>query len=208
MKELFELRRFLLILNLCLITAFSIAAPIVSGDYDGMLIGVDNEGALTGYFESSTGNGQFSCIFFVNGKSGSSPITHVDSWFPTDLSPRDVIPGTIESLAEKGQGAIRVKLKEEHGGCWNVQHFASEPAVFGLTEKGSWQAIRVVSAKRAYFHDDSSGTRPRKAYVVQGNVLRVFESQSGWARVEYESPERKRTRGWVSERDLYSARSR
>lgn len=147
MKELFELRRFLLILNLCLITAFSIAAPIVSGDYDGMLIGVDNEGALTGYFESSTGNGQFSCIFFVNGKSGSSPITHVDSWFPTDLSPRDVIPGTIESLAEKGQGAIRVKLKEEHGGCWNVQHFASEPVVFGLTEKGSWQAIRVVSGR-------------------------------------------------------------
>ncbi len=198
--------RLILALSFSLATAVSAAAPIVSGDYDGLLIGVDQQGILTGYFESSTGNGQFSCIFFFSGKF-NGPTTRMDSWFPADRDPKEVIPGTIEALANNGRNAIRVMLKEEHGGCWNVRHFASEPTSFRLAEEGAWQAIRVVSAKKAYFYDDSSRTHPRKAYVVQGNALRVFEWQSGWVRVEYVSPERKSTRGWISERDLYSAQS-
>ncbi|WP_296002282.1 hypothetical protein [Rugamonas sp.] len=200
------MRRIFLALILSLFAAFSTAAPINSGDYGGLLIGVDQQGTLTGYFESSTKNGQFSCIFFVSGKIGA-PMVHVDTWFPADRDPKEVIAGTIEADAETGGNAIRVALKEEHGGCWNVQHFASEPASFRLTEVGTWQAIRVVSAKKAYFYEDSMGARPRKAYVVQGNALRVFEQQSGRVRVEYVSPENKRTRGWISERDLYSAQS-
>lgn len=198
--------RLTLALSLSLATAITTATPIVSGDYNGLLIGVDWHGTLTGYFESSTGNGQFSCIFFFNGKS-TEPKTSVDSWFPADRELKEVIPGTIEARAENGSNSVRVMLKEEHGGCWNVQHFASEPASFRLTEEGAWHAIRVVSATKAYFYDDSTSVNPRKAYVVQGNALRVFEWHSGRARVEYVSPKRKRTHGWILESDLYSAQS-
>lgn len=201
-----QLHKFILALSFSLITAFSTAAPIVSGNYDGLLVGIDQQGILTGYFESSTGNGQFSCIFFVSGKLDNLKI-RIDSWFPADRDPNEVIKGTIEALPENGKPAIRVTLKEEHGGCWNVQHFASEPASFKLTEEGVWQAVRVVAVKKAYFYDDELGARPRKAYVVQGNALRVFAWRSGRAQVEYVNSEGKRTRGWISERDLYSAQS-
>lgn len=183
-----------------------VAAPVVSGDYDGFLIGVDRNGSLTGYFESSTGRGQFSCIFFVSGKVRGSA-DRVDTWFPGNRNPQEVIQGVIERVTSDGKPAIRLKLEEEHGGCWNVQRFASDPSTFALTEQGSWESVRIIASKKAYFYDDPSSPKPRKAYVVAGNVLRVFETRDGWVRAEYVAPENRRTRGWVSERDLFSAKS-
>jgi hypothetical protein len=200
------MHRLLLVLVACLTVSAVGAAPVISGDYDGLLIGVDRHGTLTGYFESSTGNGQFSCIFFMRGKV-SDPTMYIDTWFPEDRDPKEVIPGKIESLIEKGKVLIRTTLKEEHGGCWNVQRFASEPVSFSLTEQGSWESIRVVSAKKAIFFNDPSNVHPRRAYVVKGNALRVFETQAGWVRAEYVSGDRKRTQGWISERDLYRSDS-
>lgn len=183
-----------------------VAAPMASGYYDGFLIGVDRNGILTGYFESSTGAGQFSCIFFVSGKiTGSS--NRVQTWFPGDRDPKEVIQGVLEQVSSNGQPAIRLKLNEEHGGCWNVQRFASETFTFALTEQGRWESIRIVASKKAYFYDDPSTLKPRKAYAVTGNVLRVFETRNGWVRGEYISPENRRTLGWISEKDLFSAKN-
>ncbi|MGK5026294.1 hypothetical protein [Janthinobacterium sp. RB2R34] len=178
------------------------AAPITSGDYDGLLVGVDKQGVLTAYYESSTGAGQFSCIFFMRGKV-SEPATHIDTWFPPDRDTDNVISGTMQATSENGKPAVSARLKEDPPGCWNVQHFAAEPVSFRLAEQGSWQAIRIVSAKKAYFHDQPSTANRRKAYAVDGNALRVFETQPGWVNAEYVSPERKRTKGWIQERDLY-----
>lgn len=183
-----------------------IAAPVTSGDYDGFLVGVGRNGSLTGYFESSTGRGQFNCIFFLSGKMVGAT-TRVDTWFPGDRDPKEVIHGVVERTSSDGKAAIRLKLEEEHGGCWNVQRFASDPATFALTEQGGWESIRIIAAKKAYFYDDPSSPRPRKAYAVTGNALRVFETRDGWVRAEYVGPENRRTRGWVRERDLFSAKS-
>ena len=182
-----------------------VAAPVASGDYDGFLIGVDRNGSLTGYFESSTGRGQFSCIFFVSGKV-SGTADGVDTWFPGDRDPKEVIHGVLAQVSSDGRPAIRLKLEEEHGGCWNVQRFASDPSTFVLTEQGNWEAIRIIASKKAYFYDDPSSPKPRQAYAVTGNALRVFDTRDGWVRAEYVSPENRRTRGWILERDLFSAK--
>lgn len=183
-----------------------LAAPLASGDYGGLLVGVDQGGSLTGYFESSTAGGQFSCILFVSGKVRGSA-GRVDTWFPGDSDPKKVIHGVIEQANSDGKPAIRLKLEEEHGGCWNVQRFASDAPTLALTEPGKWDAIRIISSKKAYFYDDPLSPATRKAYVVTGNALRVFETRDGWVRAEYVSPENRRTRDWVSERDLFSAKS-
>lgn len=183
-----------------------LAAPLVSGDYSGFIVGVDRNGSMTGYFESFTGGGQFSCIFFVSGKVRGSA-NRVDTWFPGDRDPRELIHGVIERVTSGGKPAVRLKLEEEHGGCWNVQRFASDPSTFALTEQGSWESVRIVASKKAYFYDAPSSSKPRKAYVVTGNALRVFETRDGWVKAEYVGPENRRTRGWISERDLFSAKS-
>ena len=195
-------------LLLALVVVFRInpafSAPIQSGDYGGLLIGVDRQGTLTGYFENSTGNGQFSCIFFIRG-TVDNRIAHVKTWFPGDENPKEVIPGTIEAFGDNGRSVIRASLKEEHGGCRNVQPFTREPVSFTLSELGSWESIRVVSAKRAHFYTEPTDDKPRKAYAVLGNPLRVFESKNGMVRAEYVSADKKRTQGWISERDLFRA---
>ncbi|MBA5635675.1 hypothetical protein H3H37_01235 [Duganella sp. LX20W] len=93
-EELLQLHKFILALSFSLVIAFSTAAPIVSGNFDGLLVGVDQQGTLTKYltkyFESSTGNGQFSCIFFMSGKLDNLKV-RVDSWFPADRDPHEVV---------------------------------------------------------------------------------------------------------------------
>lgn len=191
-----------------LLLAFAIAlpcaaaAPVRSGDYDGLLVAVGPQGRLTVYFESSTGSGQFSCVFFGAGLVTGGKHT-VDTWYPADR-PGEVIRGVLEDSAVGAKPGVRLTLEEEHGGCANVQRFASEPASFALTEPGGWIAIGVVASARAYFRDDPSGP-PRKAFVVAGNPLRIYEERGGWVRAEYVGATGKRTQGWLRQSELFPA---
>ena len=75
--------------------------------------------------------------------------THVDHpvSFPCAHAPR---------RAEGGS-----KLEDEHGGCCNVQHFASDQSTFELIEQGNWESIRIVASERSYFYNDPSSAMPR-----------------------------------------------
>jgi len=165
----------------------AIASPI-SGDYDGLLLAVDPSRQLvTGYFESYTVAGQFSCIFYLRGNLGNS-VTKIKTWFPSEKDPKEIIEGVIKETSVEGQPAVTVKLEKEHGGCWNVQNFAdsaAEQSLWRLTEAGKWKEIRVVSSPRSYFHDKPQDGTKRKAYVVTGNALRVYEINAGWMRAEF-----------------------
>lgn len=180
----------------------AVASP-VSGDYDGLLLAVDPDRKLiTGYFESETGNGQFSCIFYVRGDLGG-PASKIKAWFPSEKDPKSVIEGVIEESLVQGKPAVTVKLHEEHGGCWNVQRFATDSFPLRLSAAGDWKEIRVVSSSRAHFYGEPREDKKRQAYVVTGNALRLYELLAGWARAEYIGQNGKRTSGWVRESDLF-----
>lgn len=72
---------------------------------------------------------------------------------------------------------------------------------------GSWKAIRVVASAKAYFRDDPSAQHPRKAFVVAGNAVRIFEERAEWVRAEYVGARGKRTQGWLKESELFPAAS-
>lgn len=187
-------------------------AQVVSGDYEGLLIGVDpSAGIVTGYYENFTGFDQasgkprFSCIFYLKGSIKGTPPYTIDTWFPADRTRENLITGSLTPAKSDGTEALKIKLPTEHGGCWNVQHFADDGgASFQLDVPGKWVAIRVVSAKRAYFYDDAAGTKKRKAYVIRGNPLRVSQSKPGWVYAEF-AADGKTTTGWIKEADLFSS---
>jgi hypothetical protein len=188
-------------------------AQVVSGDYDSLLIGVDPAGGtITGYYanfaglDESTGKPRFSCIFFLKGSMKGPPPYTIDTWFPADKTPKDLITGSLTPVESDGAAALKIKLPKEHGGCWNVEHFADDDgASFQLEAPGKWKTIRVVSAQRAYFHDDASESKKRKAYAVKGNPLRVYESRPGWVYAEFGNPDGKTTAGWIKESELFPA---
>jgi hypothetical protein len=186
-------------------------AEIKSGVYNGLILGVDGAtGAITGYYESYTGIPDksgvppFRCIFFLVGRLEGPAPYKIKTWFPGDRNP-DVIEGTLE-VGERGPNpGLGIKLEKEHGGCWNVQHFADEPAFMEIEEAGDWRSVRVIASARAYFHNRPNAGERRKAYAVKGNPVRVYEVIPDWVRAAYVNDDGKKTEGWIKESDLFSA---
>jgi hypothetical protein len=177
---------------------------IVSGSYDGdMLIGFDAATrVVTGYFSEEAGEGQFSCIFYLTGKLRDSEAT-ISTYLPEapteDLIKGQLVPGT--------RGQFDVRLPSEHGGCWNVQHFADEdqPAHFTLDAAYPWIAVAVVQRDRAYFFDTPASTTHRKGYVVRGDGVGVRAIQPGWLQVDFVG-NGKPVSGWIRQSDVYPTR--
>jgi hypothetical protein len=154
---------------------------------------------LTGYFQTDTGAGQFSCIFYLTGKLTNAG-ARIETYFPE--TPKDRIAGT---LAAKGT-SVRVVLTEEPGGCAMAWHVADkdQPADFTLSAAHPWTQIRVVRAKKAYFYNAPNSPTHRNGYLVQGDGVGVRATSAGWLQVDYPGAD-KITSGWVRAADLYPA---
>jgi hypothetical protein len=217
--DLIAARRYVMFLRLIVPVFFvlfnvgQLWAQVASGDYEGLLIGIDpKSGSITGYYENFTGldeasgKPRFSCIFYLKGSMEGAPPYKIETWFPADKTRKDLISGTLAPAQADGTASLQVELKQEHGGCWNVQHFADKGgASFQLDTPGKWLAIRIVSAPKSYFHDDASDSKKRKAYVVRGNPIRVYDTKPGWVNAEYAAEGGKTTSGWIKDADLYPA---
>ena len=168
---------------------------------DGLLLGFDpTTRIVSGYYHSETGEGQFSCIFFVVGKlSGSGSI--ISTYFPEDPA-SDLIKGKL--LVDASQ-KLTLRLQSEHGGCGNVRHFAdaADPAEFTLDSGHAWTAVAVVKSERAYFFATPESRTHRKAYIVKGDGVGVRARKPGWLEVEYIDPDGKSVSGWIREADVY-----
>lgn len=178
------------------------AQDIASGVYDELLIGYDPATqVVSGYYSSETGGGQYSCIFYLSGKlSGAS--APISTYYPEDRLD-EVIKG---KLVVETHRKLQVRLPEEHGGCWNVMHFADaeQPAEFELASAYPWTSIAVVKSKRAYFFADPASAAHRKAYVVEGDGVGVRAKKPGWLNVDYVDPDGKAVSGWIKQSDVYS----
>ncbi len=191
----------------------SAAAQAVSAEGEGLVIAIDHKTkTISGYYSASTGYDEksgeatFSCMFYLRGQAiGKSPY-RITTWFPDAPVSSPVIDGKIDFSAGEVNPTVTITLKSEHGGCWNVQHFADAGgASFSMDKLGTWSAVRVVSSQRAYFHDKAQSNTRRKAYVTRGDGIKVLSQANGWAYVEYSTDSGGKTIGWIKASDLFSA---
>jgi Transposase domain (DUF772) len=144
------------------------------------------------------------CIFYLTGElHGSS--AHVSTYFPEGPA-TDLIKG--ELVLETHQ-KFRVRLPSEHGGCWNVEHFADEdqPAQFTLQASPPWTSIAVAKRDKTYFFDTPASAPHRKAYLVKGDGVGVRTTQPGWLEVDFVGGD-KPVSGWIRQSDVYPADQR
>jgi hypothetical protein len=173
-----------------------------SGVYDDDELMVARDSAtqqITGYYRSYTGAGQFSCIFYFKGKLEGSRAA-ITSYFSEDSRGR--IEGT---LTITGSGELKIVLKQEHGGCWNVRHFADtqDPATFSLSQAhDDWQSVKVVKAVKAHFYQSPDETTLRKSYIVKGDAVGVKRSKDAWVDVDSSHPDGT-TSGWMRSADFF-----
>ncbi|MFP9112446.1 hypothetical protein ACLI1A_00785 [Flavobacterium sp. RHBU_3] len=189
-------------LIICLITTiFCYSQKLISGSYDMDLKVAYNPDSkkITGYFESYTGDDggtpMFSCIFYLEGTL-LTDTAKVITFYPEEKV-KDTISGYIYIQDNKN---ITIKLNDDHGGCWNVQHFKDEPVEFSLLEKQDYIQIRFADKDKVYFYDTPSEAKRRRAYVIKGNILYVEKLENGWALCTYFG--RKPVTGWIKTSDL------
>lgn len=199
MKKLLPLFLILILSNL------SFGQKIVSGEYDsGMKLSYDvSSKTLTGYFESYTGfdeetqNPRFSCIFYIEGKVIGKKFA-IKTYYPEDKTD-DLILGTIQIINNK---TIKISLPKEHGGCWNVQHFADKPEQFSLEKKSNWIQIRYINKEKSFFYKDQSSTTPSKIYLLKGDLICIEKIENRKAFCTYFG--KKISKGWINLTDLNS----
>jgi hypothetical protein len=186
-----------------------VAAPPAHAGYFAVSTGVYSEGLLlgfdpttqivSGYYHSETGGGQFSCIFYIVGKL-SGRRSAISTYFPEQPA-SDLIKGKLVVEARR----LKVRLRSEHGGCWNVRHFAddTDPAEFTLDSAHAWSSVAVVKSGRAYFFETPGGRTRRKEYIVKGDGVGVRTKKLGWLEVDYIDSNGKMVSGWIKQAGVY-----
>ena len=153
-------------------------------------------GAYENYtgFDDQTGRPLFSCIFYLKG-TGTPPVFQVNTFYPDQ--PQDSIEGQLVVLNDS---TFTLQLYEEHGGCWNVQHFKEVPVQFSLAAPANWIQISYVKADKTYFYSDRALDKKLKTYLVKNDLVQVEEISNEWAYCSFIGE--KTTKGWIRRNDL------
>ena len=197
------MKSFLTAIVLVWLTNISFGQTIKSGDYDsGLKLAFDSKTKkLTGYFESYTGwdeetkNPMFSCIFYIEGTVDNNKFK-VLTYYP-EYKSDDTISGQIEII---NGNTLKIKLPSEHGGCWNVQHFADEPVSFAIERKTEWTQIKYVIKNKTYFYSEKSEGKKQKAYLVKNDFVCVDKTEGDWTYCTFYG--NRITKGWIKTQDL------
>ena len=160
-------------------------SPIVSGDYDRIVLATDGD-LVTGYFRDCTGECKFQCDVFFEGKREGNRFPIV-AYYPGDSR---AIPGELFPDGKK----LRLKLKESPDGCWNVEpEFARAGAEVLLNAALPWLQVRVLRA--------DAPLRGQSGTIEKGQSIVVLKKSDDWFLVQI--PGRKGIGGWINSRHLY-----
>ena len=193
----------LITLTVLFVSNICFGQKVLTGEYDlGLKIAYDNKiNKLTGYFENYTGwddatnTPSFSCVFYIEGVIEGNMVK-IKTYYPTDKS-EDIISGKLEIMDSI---TVKIKLLEEHGGCWNVQHFADEPMKFSLEKKIAWVQIRFINTEKTCFYSEKSIDKKQKSYLVKNDFVCIDKIIDDWAYCTYYG--KKITKGWIRIEDL------
>lgn len=181
---------FLALFSLCSTAEVTPEAPrFESGIYEGLMLAVDAQGNVTGYYREQQGQGVTkTCSFFLAGKATSDEIS-VATWND------EVFTGTIK--AEKDGVTLKIARGRDHPGCGLVLlPQISNGITLDQVTKTKWIELRRIVQTRTYLYSEPASTKKPRAFVVRGDVVGVISMSGNWLNVEY--PGRKMsTKGWI-----------
>ncbi len=202
MKGRFGRISILILLGFCGFTAYS--QKLVSGEYgNGLKLGFDSvQNKLSGYYENYSGWDEltkaprFSCNFYFETILAGDSL-EINTYYPGEKT-SNIIKGTLKL---NSYNLLPIKLQEEHGGCWNVQHFADEPVNFELVKKQDWMQIRYVETAKTYIYSENSDNKKTNVYLVKNDVVCIQRIEGEWGYGTYYG-DKKISKGWIRLSDL------
>lgn len=167
-----------------------------AGLYEGLMLAVQADGAITGYYREEQGEGVSKrCAFFLSGQrtAGSGPVT-LQTWAT------EVFAGSLQF--EPQAVTLRIEQGRDHPGCAAVllPQIASGLRL-SLLDATRWTGLRRVVAARSWFHAAPQRARRLRTFVVAGDVVAVTAQQGDWLQVAYPGAKGLVT-GWMPAADL------
>jgi hypothetical protein len=96
------------------------------------------------------------------------------------------------------------------GGCDWILPFISEPRVkenadriaidFGKLSFGDWIGVFAIKSERARFHRAPDESSVQNAFLVQGDLIYVYQETQDWYFIKYSGGKRD-TIGWIKKSD-------
>lgn len=116
----------------------------------------------------------------------------------------------VALVNEQGVSYLKFSKKDMGGDCDWVLPFVIESTVpdnsdevvvqLNAQNAGEWISVYVIKAKKAKFHSRPESSAVQEAFLIEGNVIYVYEEQQDWYFVKYDQGKRK-TEGWIRKSD-------
>lgn len=121
--------------------------------------------------------------------------------------------GTMSSaVISRADANIIIKIRKDQlgGDCEWILPFINEPRVaedagqvaisFGSVRPGDWTGVFAIKSVRVPFYRSPDESGINKAYLVQGDLIYVYDERPGWYYVKY-AARKKTTVGWIKKSD-------
>lgn len=169
------------------------APRFTSGQYEQLMLAVDSEGRLTGYYREEQGEGVVkTCTFYLVGQGAGGEIPVV-TWSERPFQ------GTLK--AQKDGVTLKIEKGRQHPGCGLVLlPQIAEGLDFDRVAEAAWSELRRISSGRAHFHSAPDAARVLKSFVVSGDIVGVVARKGTWLEVEYRG-KKVTTKGWIAASD-------
>lgn len=188
------MRRLLLVLFLLSMACLAEELPLKSGVYEGLVLAVNNNGEVAGYFNEQQGQGvEKGCSFYLRGTYSAGQV-NVMTWQEKKL------PGFLKAVADGV--VLHLPNGRSHPGCQSVLlPQIDQGLAFDLTAAARWQELSFVQSAKAYLYKEPDEAGKMKSYLVKGDVVGVLAYKGGWVSVEYNTGVKK-LRAWVRAIDV------
>lgn len=197
-KMISSIKLFSIVVALISVTsACAEATHFEPGVYENLLLAVNKDGDVTGYYREEQGEGVVkSCAFSLQG-AAKEGVAKIVAWGDK--------PFTGELKAEADAINLKIEKGREIPGCGLVlmPEIASGLS-FDLVAKAPWSELRAIANEKSYFYSEPSAAKLLKSYLVKGDVVGVVASQGEWLQIDYYSSSGKMSRRWIYARDTAS----
>lgn len=167
------------------------AAP-ASGRFEQLDVAVAGDGTLTASYREDQGVGVVkSCAFQLSGKLDRSGRGTVKAW--ADRS--RVLTGTI--AVRDDAAVLSVPGARSFPGCGMVLLPEIDKGIeLTKTDPAAWQSLARITAPRTMLRPTPTSP-PKRAYLVQRDIVGVTGQQGNMLAVEFHSAEGRTSKGWV-----------
>ena len=167
----------------------------IPGMYEGLMLAVDREGGLLGFYREVQGTGPTkTCSFYLKGKDVGGQAS-VATWN------MQVFPGLLRTDGKDVN--LKIDQGREHPGCGLVLlPEITKGVVLERTSEAQWGSLKVVKNNRAPLFFEPSPGKETKSYFIKNDVLGVVSASGEWVKVEFPREGKASIKGWVRSSDM------